>query len=454
MPRANLILLTVECWRGDHFGPLTPNLVRLGEESAVFSAAYSSGGWTQPAMTAMMSSAYASMFGGFTVGLATPERQLLAECLLPSGYSTAGFTANLICGTMNGFHRGFGTFEDARRKPRLPDGLAPEQMNWRRLVEMGIPPRDLGTFCDAAHMTDLGLRWIGNRQRDEPFFLWLHYMDPHWPCLTPDPPADHQQLHDAWYDRYLFRTEVIPNKGRYDPGEEARIRWTNRYRDALTSADREIGRLLAALRSRADWDRTVVAVAGDHGEEFYEHGCWHHGWNQLYREGIHVPLIVRAPGASPQRATHPVSQLDIAPTLLDYAGASQERTKRPMMGTSLRPAIEGREFQHRPVYTEMLGHFNGSSYKLAILDGEWKYIYDLEDPHHSKLFRVADDPAERDDLRERQQEVFLRFEKMRFAHVSLGLTRLLSDSAPQERQVEMDDLVKEQMIALGYLAAD
>ena len=116
--RPNFLLLTVECWRADHFGAGTPYLAHLGDEAVVFTEAQASGGWTLPSMTGLMSSSYPSMHGGCRLSLRTPERKPLAEYLLDEGYWTAGFTANPTCGSRNGFHRGFGDFSDVARKPR------------------------------------------------------------------------------------------------------------------------------------------------------------------------------------------------------------------------------------------------------------------------------------------------------------------------------------------------
>ena len=450
MLRPNLILLTVECWRGDHLGTMTPNLLRLGEEGAIFSSAYASGGWTLPSMTALMSSTYASMFSG--PGLMMPERQVLAECLLHSGYWTAGYSANPVCGTGEGFHRGFGQFRFEDREPPQKRLLLPGGgRDWLRMGELGIHPRNTDRYCDAAFMTDRALGWI-DRRGDKPFFLWLHYMDPHWPCIPSQIPNDGDQIREACYDRMVFDHEVIPRKGQYYPGDAARSRWILSYRDALKGVDREIGRLLHALRQKPEWDRTIVGVMGDHGEDFYEHGTWHHAWNKLYGEGLHVPLILRVPGAAPTVVTQLVSGLDIAPTLLDYAGADQRPGARPMMGISLRPAVEGKALPNRAVCSEMVGYPTAmTSYLLAIFDGEWKYIYDVENPHSSKLFHTVTDPAERQDLSQSRPDVLRRFEGMRLEHVSLGLARILRRRDAGE--TTMDPLVKDQMIALGYLSA-
>jgi arylsulfatase A-like enzyme len=269
---------------------------------------------------------------------------------------------------------------------------------------------------------------------------------------------------------HVFRSRLLPSRGTFDPGEEARLRWAQMYRESVTSTDLEIGRLIRELRARPDWDRTVIAVAGDHGEELFERGTWHHSWNQLHHEGIHVPLIIRAPGCQPQRLCEPVGLLDLAPTLLDFAGIEPPSS---MIGKSLRPLIDGRTDVFRPVFTEMMNHGNSAVYRLAIRDREWKFIYDIEDPHNTKLFRIPEDPDERVNVRERYTSVFKRFEQMRLAHFSLWLTADMlrrgagaNGTAPAEAGINLsqlasdeqdslecggDGIMREQMEALGYL---
>ena len=115
--------------------------------------------------------------------------------------------------------------------------------------------------------------------------------------------------------------------------------------------------------------------------------------------------------------------------------------------------IEGVNDAPRPIYSEMMNHRNSFSYLLAILDDSWKYIYDIDDPHRSKLFHIASDPGEENDLREKCPGVFRRFERMRLSHASLGLTRLMQRrDLEAKNDLDMDETMKEQMIALGYLA--
>ncbi len=324
------------------------------------------------------------------------------------------------------------------------------------MAEQRIPFRSLDINCDAAHMTDRGLRWLQSRKSDQRWFLWLHYYDPHWPYLAPEEELTEEEQYLAWSDQNLLREEVIPRNGHFDAPPDVRARWTSKYRRALASADREIGRLLDGIRARDDWGNTMVVLTGDHGEEFQEHGTWFHAWNRLHREGINVPLLIRAPGLKGSTFTRLVSNIDIAPTILDYTGAVQQAGAAPMMGSSLRSILEGEELPERPIYSEMLGfigggnHPVGPSYGLTIRDQEWTYIYNRDYPHDSQLYMTAKDPDERVNRREDEPVIFRQFERLRLAHVSRGLVKIMqkldTDDTP------LDPLVREQMVALGYLA--
>jgi arylsulfatase A-like enzyme len=325
---------------------------------------------------------------------------------------------------------------------------------------MGVPPRDTRSYVDAHTLTDIGLRFLELHGSGEPWFLWLHYLDPHWPCQMAVRPSTPEELRQAWDDVMVFLEKVRPSRGTFDPGAEARDRWARRYRECIRDTDLEIGRLLGELRRRPDWDQSIVAVTGDHGEEMFERGTWHHSWNQLHCEGVHVPLILRVPGGRRQSISRAVGLIDLAPTLLDFAGISPPQS---MIGRSLRPVMEGRAGEAAPVFTEMMGHEGSTSYRLAIRDGEWKYIYDFDSPHGSKLYRVAEDPLETVNLKESQPSVFRRFEQMRLAHVTLGLSSLMerrtrkpdplveAEASAGDFGTEDNGILREQMEALGYL---
>ncbi len=446
--RPNIVLITIECWRGDYFGTVTPNLNSLSAQSVTFEDAQVLGGWTLPSMTGLMSSAYGSMHGGLRVALKSPYRAVLAERLLRAGYWTAGITANPVCGVTNGFHRGFGFFEELRPvvPPHLGLAALTARNDWQTVAGLGISPQELDGYPTARQVTKTAIRWLDSHAPKDPFFLWIHYLDPHWPFLTPERPVSRKQVRSCWEERQLFYEKLKPARGRYDMGDTG-ARWLERYRDAVSITDGEIGVLLEGLKRRADWDRTMVVATGDHGEEFGEHGTWLHQWNQLHREGIQVPLIARIPQVQPARINATVSHLDLAPTLLDFAGLEADSG---MCGTSLRGLLNReKEAAAGPIYTEMLGHPDASRYLIAIREGQWKYIHDIEDPLKPKLFDVLQDPLEKENVIGRFPQLYRKFEQLRLAHLARGVVDLMSPAvgamAPE------DDLAREQLAALGYV---
>src|SRR5439155_12481119 len=139
------------------------------------------------------------------------------------------------------------------------------------------------------------------------FFLWIHYYDPH-------------------YD-YMAHAEAP----RWGDGD------VDRYDQEIFYTDLHIGRLIADLKSRGLWSKTVVIVTGDHGEGFGEHGVTEHGYH-LYPAQTKVPFIVRVPGIAPRRVRVPVGHIDIAPTLLNLARGAAEPA---FIGRSLLPDAAG-----------------------------------------------------------------------------------------------------------------
>ena len=149
---------------------------------------------------------------------------------------------------------------------------------------------------------DEALRWLSG-VGDSHFFLWVHLYDPHRPYDPPEP------FRSAFHDPYI--------------GE-------------IAFADSQVGRLLDALDRRGQLDRTVVVVAGDHGESLGDHGERDHGVF-VYESVLRVPLILRAPHVAPGRIDDVVRLVDVMPTVLDLLGLPRPRTD----GVSLADAIHG-----------------------------------------------------------------------------------------------------------------
>jgi arylsulfatase len=456
--KPNIVLVTIDCWRGDHIGVSkdaranTPNLDAIAAESHVFSDAYTCGGWTKIAMTALFSSTFASMHG-YSRGKLNPERPILAEELANNGYDTAGFSTNLVCGRMTGFDRGFKTFADIRpandkilnlKRKKLFENLAAHPICGSLLSKLLPSAKPFYPTTDDNELVDIGLDWLAEKST-EPYFLWLHFMDLHWPYRSSQREVNPQEFIQMWQDRQHWH-KVRRTQGKYYPGDKIAQRWQQLYAEETETLDKALGRLFTALKKRTDWQNTALCVTSDHGEEFYEHGTWAHSWNQLNHEGIHVPLILKTPGQKkPAEITRPVSQLDIAPTLLNIASVD---VPKKMLGTDLLSASK-----KDPVYCEMFGHAGSYRYRLSIRHDGYYYLYD-GDNGICALYSSEDETTR--NIYSTECAISRRFDKLRLAHIAKGALDMLKEQVvigEDEFSYNLDDdpAVIERLRALGYM---
>lgn len=216
-----------------------------------------------------------------------------------------------------------------------------------------VPPPEGQDFALCDGMVDAAIEQLAD-VGNEPTFLFMHLMDPHSP-----------------YDSVL-------RKGRA---------W-DRYVAEVAHADDAIGRLVDALEARGLWSRTVLIVGADHGEGFNKHKIPFHNIG-LYEEIMHVPLIVRVPGAPARSIDQPVSLIDLGPTLLEIFG---QPTPGPYMGQSLVPFLRGED----PALTRPIV---GSTLFLSNAFYSWpkKVIVDRK-KRVTELYDLSADPDERDNL--------------------------------------------------------
>ena len=360
-PRS-LLLITVDCFRADHAGflgyarPTTPFLDSLAKESLVFSNAIVAGAPTYYSFPAVMASRYPLGLGRDVVGLA-PGEATIASTLNEGGYATAAFlAANPYLSSRFGYDAGFEVFKDFldveadrfaeasggdnarvpsqwnRRLAKASHALGPvgsiyDELYFQYCQRLGSSPAvsldQLRRFPAADVMVDHARDWLMGLA-GQPFFLWLHLMDPHSPYYPRQDALGLMgaSLLDASRARYLnsywnrgdvsarrlqrHREEIV---GLYDAG----IRWV----------DSQVARLVDTLRGLGLWENCVTAVTADHGEEFLDHGGRYHPPSNVGEELVRVPLLLRAPGlARTGVVSAPFSLLHLAPTLLDLANVS------------------------------------------------------------------------------------------------------------------------------------
>jgi arylsulfatase A-like enzyme len=360
MKKRSLVLVTVDCLRADHVGflgysrPVTPSLDALAHNSVVFSDAIVAGAPTYFSFPAIMASRYPLALGRDILGIA-PHEHTLATSLRDAGYTTAAFLAgNPYLSARSGYDQGFTTFRDFpdsgsagesapaavpamrflsnlnrrmqadSRRTRLTAAAYDELYFWycqSRLPRENVSMDGLRRYPAADILVDEACSWLSTLG-EQPYFLWLHLMDPHHPYYPPAAALaslgeSHITAHRARFlNSFWNRGDIGARRLERHRGEILSL-----YDAGIYWVDKQISRLVQALQQLQQWDQTVFAVTADHGEEFLEHGSRYHSPTSLPEQLIHVPLLLRSPEVSGKHLSQgPFSLIHLAPTLLDAVG--------------------------------------------------------------------------------------------------------------------------------------
>jgi len=303
----------------------------------------------------------------------SPECDTIAEHLSAHGYQTAAVVGSFVLDSKFGYAQGFSFYDDnfdlakATKRPRY----------WRgHRVDKGFDRR-------ADDTTQRAISWLKKQLvPDRPFFLFVHYFDPH---MSYDPPEPFLSQFAPAKD---LPTELEKRFGKYD-GE-------------IAFADHEIGKLLETLGQMGVEEDTLVVITADHGEGLMEHDHIGHAVN-IYEEAVRIPLLFRWPNHIPQGRvlSAPVELVDLTPTILDLVGIRPNSAL--FQGQSLVSALRGKTtpdknrpvFLHRRYYNEgsRVGRTEVRGEKFGIRAGAWKYI-DGQKKNPNELFDLSADPQE------------------------------------------------------------
>ncbi len=332
----NLVVVTVDTLRRDVLGcygspgARTTRLDRLAAESVLFSAGRTVAPITLPAHATLFTGLYPASHGARHNGRFLSEGAgTLADLLSRSGYETVGFVASLVLSGAYGISRGFDGYDDGW------GGSAGAVMGLHGIWER---PGD--------EVVDSFAQWLRRRDRDTPFFAWVHLYDPHAPY---DPPSPLAKVESGAYGGEVIYT------------------------------DRQVGRVLDLLDERGVSGRTVVVVLSDHGEALGERGESEHGL-LLYENTLDIPWMIRVPGGPAGRiVSEPVSLVDFFPTVCDLLDLDP---REALPGSSLVPLMNGGEGEKgRPIYAETFYGYYGYSWSplRAIVSNGWKLVAGTRD---------------------------------------------------------------------------
>jgi arylsulfatase A-like enzyme/predicted Zn-dependent protease len=400
-PPPHILIVTLDTLRADRVGAYgypdarTPVLDQLAARGARFAAATTTVPLTLPAHASLFSGAFPGGHGvRDNTGFHLDDRvTTLAEVFKDRGYRTGGFISAFVLDSRWGIAQGFDEyFDDFDLSEDVGPGLDSIQRPGNQVV-------------------DRALSWL--KQADSrPFFAWVHLYDPHAPYDAP--------------------TEVAEQFPRTRSGA---------YDAEIAFADRQVGRLIEALRAAGSLDDTLVVVLADHGEQLGEHGEQQHGFF-IYDAAVQIPLIITGPGIGPRVVADQVRIVDVMPTVLDLSGIEIPSS---VQGKSLRPALDGQPVDLLALSETWYPRYHyGWSELTAVRDGQFKFIL----APRRELYDLSKDPREEHNLAASDPTRADAFER--------GLRALVAETTRSEAVSKPEAVtpeVEQRLRALGYVSA-
>jgi arylsulfatase A-like enzyme len=428
----NVVLITLDTLRADHLGcygyfrDTSPRLDRFARECLLFERCLTPIATTFPSHISILTATYPDAHGiagnvgdGGTAFEPTDRLRSVAQVLDERGYATAAFVSATPVKKYTGIDAGFDVFDAPGRGQRT-----------------------------AAATNEAVLPWLEERAA-EPFFLWVHYFDPHSPY---DPPARFREtFREEELDATLEERRVDAEEHFPDSPDLSVREAMNLYDGEIAFLDEELGRLLDRLRDQGDaWERTVVVIVGDHGEGLGQHDDMTHGG--IWREQLHVPLLLRTPGEPGRRIARRVSTVDVLPLLLGLIDLPGEEEIAAQAGGIDRLAPDAPD---APVVSRESddGHrvLDGrETPRLTILSGRWKLVHDPEG--RDLLFDLEKDPFELASVHREQPDTVeaLRGRLLRELERQDARNKFFYGDSGGGREVSVDEETLQQLRALGY----
>lgn len=359
-----VILISLDTLRADHLGcygyprPTSPAIDAFASQSVRFANVISESCWTLPSHMTLFTGLYPTTHGvktpGATLSKHTPT---LAELFKKAGYQTFAVTGGGYLAKSYGFSRGFDRY---------------------------VVTDNHGLAAAVEHAKD----FLDRIEPGTPFFLFIHAYDLHAPYtsgaafddLFKSPGAEPFQQWEQ--NEFAFKDEGLD----LTPGNIKFLE--DRYNAGIRQADERIGDFFEGLKRCGLWDRAILALVSDHGEEFGEHGFVGHR-GALYREYVEPPVILRAPGFAPRVVEHGIGLKDVHGTLLALTGVGGPGSH----GHSLVPLMQGRSLDPWPLFSEVETHGN---FRSVVWENR-HLIIKAYDPQ-PRLFDWAADPQEQRDI--------------------------------------------------------
>lgn len=450
MGSQNVLLITVDSLRADRIldtgfsDKLTPQIRDLTNGNIHFTQAIANGPNTPASFPSILTGTQALMYGGYWY--LDNKRPFLAQALRNEGLTTVGYHSNPHLGSEQNYDAGFDIFNDsaegsdsvANIKDRVERHLDPDSRIYsllRRVWHYFTLSTDTSAYAKAPTITQNALDWFNETwDGEEPFFMWLHYMDVHYPFQPPERFLEELDI-DPLSKRRVAELNGKMQENPKELTEEDVDDLLKLYDGEIRFTDHYIGKVLDELEERDILDETIVVITADHGEAFGEHGRFgHHPY--LYDELLRVPLIVHAPGLESRTIDQQVSLLDLSPTLYDLLDIE---TPDAVQGTSFAPLLRGEEMNEEVAITT--GKGGGT---LACRTSQWKCFWQVEE-NEVELYDLQQDPDELNDVSRDHPDVVAEFQEKMEAYLE----------AAEGTEIDLPDIetsteVEQRLRDLGY----
>ena len=420
-PPRPVVVIVIDTLRADHLGTYgyfrdtSPAIDRVAAEAVVFERVVTTMSTTLPAHVSLWTSRYPMQTGVVANGSkfnvpADGSIRFFAQMLKDQGYTTAAFVSAAPVKDRTGLGAGFDSYDN-------PEG--------------GQQP--------AGTTTDRVMEWLANPPA-EPFFLWVHYFDPHLPH---EPPVEFASLYET--DAELIR--FLEEKDFPDPTDPAVQQMNNLYDAEIRYTDSQIARVLDRLRELGLYEESTVVILSDHGEALGQHDWEHHG--RIYNEQLYVPWILKLPagrGVPAQRINRLTSLVDVIPTLIDALGLPiSEADRAQMEGVNALDLATPRQFAFSQRTFAPREKQWGPGQKFSLMSRDWKYLFATE--AEDELFDLRTDPNEIENVIGRNPREYralqreLRSLLASYAEDSHGL-KVIEEKSPETLK---------ELRALGYI---
>ena len=372
----NILLISIDTLRADHLGcygyrKRTPNIDAIAARSFVFESMFTTSSTTTPAHISLLTALYPrDCRNGYYL---RDSVTTMAEILSESGYLCLAFVSALPLDERFNLDQGFSYYDSDFSGCK--GSIYFKDHKWfahkYRVFDR-----------NAEETTQKVISTLKERKLSTPYFLWIHYYDPHFPYSPPK----------GYYDPDKVTRDTFPYY--FQPTQSDLESLNELYDGEIQFVDRQLKELIDGLKELGAYDNTIVVIVSDHGENLYEHDNYLDHSQVVYDTVMWIPCMIYLPGCQGKRIAEIVSIIDIMPTLLDLGGIVREGFE----GCSLIGLMEARK--PVPIRAYVTCETNDFGVKeeeqtIAVRTKRMKYIYNIWKQGKNFFFDMQEDPKER-----------------------------------------------------------